>query len=172
MSQMWHRMRGLAGPIPAPEEGGVEVAEWDPGGDVVMPDDSHTRLHNPANGRVPPQLPSAAIRPKYPQFPESQYQRDFTNTPATLDAQLGFLAKSVRVDNYSSNWLYFPSAGMYIPPFVWGVMLTLDPATSVAQWTISPPLNHTNSGSLQSMVMTIWYEMWQAPSSGGSIPNT
>src|SRR5215472_4123401 len=144
MSQMWFRKRGLANPVPAAEPGGVEQNEWDPGGDVTLPDDHFSRIHNPQNGRVPPQLPAAITRPKYPEFPLTQYSRSFKLTPATLDEQLGFTAQTVRIDNYSSHWLWLPAAGMYVPPFIYGVVANLSPGTGVAQWVVQPPPGYTD----------------------------
>jgi hypothetical protein len=165
-------MRGMANPIPALEPGGIEQNEWDPGGDVLLPDDHFGRLHNPANGRVPPQLPSPVSHPKYPNFPPTQYERFFTITPAGLDRQLGFNAMSVRVDNYSSHWVYLPSAGMYIPPFIYGTVLWLNPGSNVAFWIVGAPIGHTDSASLESLVVSIWYESEQVPVTGFSVPAT
>lgn len=173
MSQMWHRMRGLANPIPAVEPGGIEQNEWDPGEDVLLPDDHFSRLHNPLNGRVPPQLPSAASKRKYPEFDLTQYERFFVTTPATLNRQLAFQAQSVRVDNYSSHWIFVRSSGVYVPPFVYGTIITLDPGVSVAEWVISAPLGHVDPGTaVESLVLTIWYECFLMPVTGFSVPNT
>jgi len=172
MSQMWHRTRGLARPIPAVEPGGVEQAEWDPGQDTFLPDDHFSRLHNPLNGRVPPQLPSAVTKPKYPEFDLTQYARFFTITPATLSSTLGFQAQSVRIDNYSSHWIYITSAGIYVPPFVYGTVILLDPAVMSAQWQLSAPLGHTDGTALESQVVSIWYEAPQMAVTGFSVPNT
>jgi len=166
-------MRGLANPIPAVEPGGVETNEWDPGGDVILPDDHFARLHNPANGRVPPQLPSAASKHKYPEFDLTQYARFFTVTPAVLSSTLSFQAQSVRIDNYSSHWVYVQSAGIYVPPFVYGTIILLDPAVMNAQWLLSPPLNHTDPATpLESQVVSIWYEAPQTAATGFSVPST
>lgn len=172
MSHQWIRQRGLANPIPAVEPGGVEVREWDPGEDVTLPDDHFARLHNPANGRVPPQLPSAITRPRYPEFPLIQYERFFTVTPAALNRSLGFQAQSVRLDNYSSHWIFVRSAGVYVPPFVYGTVIALDPGVSVAEWVLSPPLNHVDPATVESVVVTIWYEGPLIPVTGFSVPAT
>lgn len=173
MSQMWHRMRGLANPNPALEPGGVEQNEWDPNGDVTLPDDHFARLHNPANGRVPPQLPAAVTRPVWPDFPQRQYSRFFTVTPATLNQQITFQAKSVRIDNFSSHWIYLVSAGMYIPPYVWGSVFWLSPANSTASYTISAPQGHVDATpTLESYVVSIWYEDQLSPSAGLLGPST
>lgn len=172
MSHQWMRRRGLANPIPAVEPGGVELNEWDPGEDVTLPDDHFARLHNPANGRVPPQLPAAITRPRYPEFPQLQYARYFTMTPGSLDSALSFQAKSVRVDNYSSHWIYIQSAGMYIPPLVYGNLFLLDPAVATAQWIQGVPPGHTDGTALESLVVTIWYEASLPPTVGFSVPAT
>jgi len=178
MSQMWHRNRGLANPVPAVEPGGVEQAEWDPGGDVILPDDHFSRLHNPQNGRVPPQLPAAVTRPQYPDFPLRQYSRFFDNTPAPAGSnvlrneQLGFTAHAVRLDNYSSHWIYIPSVGMYVPPFVYGSVFLLDPGTNVANIQIQPPRGHVDGTALESLVVSIWYEAPHETSVGIAGPNT
>jgi hypothetical protein len=172
MSQMWHRMRGLANPTPALEPGGVEQNAWDPSGDVLLPDDHFARIHNPQNGRVPPQLPSPVTRPQWPQFALTQYQRFFVNTPAALNAQLGFTAQSCRVDNYSSHWVFVRSAGIYIPPFVYGTVLLLDPGVNVAEYLLQAPLGHTDPTALESLVLSIWYECALIPVTGFSVPNT
>ncbi len=172
MSQMWHRMRGLAAPIPAVEPGGTDPAEWDPGADVLLPDDHFARIHNPVNGRVPPQLPVAPARPQYPQFEPRQYERFFTTTPAALQRQLGFPAQSVRIDNYSSHWVFVRSAGIYVPPFMYGAVLTLDPAVNVAEYLLAAPLGHTDPSTVESVVLSIWYETQYQPSSGTAVPST
>jgi hypothetical protein len=173
MSQMWHRMRGLANPVPAVEPGGIEQNEWDPQSDVTLPDDHFSRLHNPANGRVPPQLPGAITRPQWPDFPLRQYARFFRNTPAFLNESLSFQAQSVRIDNFSSHWIYIVSAGMYIPPFVWGSVFWINPAVSVAGYVISPPLNHIDATpTVESQIVSIWYEDQLSPSAGLLGPST
>lgn len=172
MSHQWIRQRGLANPTPALEPGGVEQNEWDPGADVTLPDDHFSRLHNPQNGRVPPQLPSAITRPHYPDFPEIHYARFFRITPATLNEQMSFQAKSVRLDNFSSHWIYLVSAGMYVPPFTWGAIYPLDPATMVAYWILSPPLGHTDPTNVDSNVISIWYEQMLTPTAGQTAPST
>jgi len=172
MSQMWHRMRGLANPIPAVEPGGVEQNEWDPSGDVILPDDHFSRIHNPMNGRVPPQLPSPVTRPRWPEFPATQYARYFLTTPAALAQQLGFQAQSVRIDNYSSHWVFVRSSGIFIPPFLYGTVLTLDPGVSVAEYLLQAPLGHADSGALESLVLSIWYECPQMAVTGYAVPST
>lgn len=172
MSQMWNRMRGLANPTPALESGGVEQNAWDPNSDVLLPDDHFARLHNPAAGRVPPQLPAAVTRPQWPQFPMQQYERFFTYTPNTLDRSLGFQAQSVRIDNYSSHWVYVRSSGIYVPPFVYGTVLALQPGVSVAEWVLGAPLGHVDGTALESLVLSTWYECELIPVTGFSVPNT
>lgn len=172
MSQMWHRMRGLANPTPALEPGGQEQNAWDPSGDVLLPDDHFARLHNPANGRVPPQLPAAPTRPRWPDFPLQQYMRFFKVTPNVLDEQLGFQAQSVRIDNYSSHWVYVRSSGIYIPPFIYGTVLALQPGVSVAEYVLGAPLNHADSATLESLVVSIWFECELIPVTGFSVPST
>jgi hypothetical protein len=172
MSQMWHRMRGMARANPPLEPGGVEPNAWDPSGDVLLPDDHFARLHNPANGRVPPQLPSPITRPVWPEFPMRQYERFFVTTPAALDRALGFQAQSVRIDNYSSHWIFVRSSGIFIPPFIYGTVLALTPGVSVAEFVLQAPPNHTDSGSLESVVLSTWYECELIPVTGFSVPNT
>jgi hypothetical protein len=172
MSQMWHRTRGLAAPIPAVEPGGVEVNAWDPAGDVILPDDHFSRIHNPQNGRVPPQLPNPVTRPRWPEFPLQQYQRYFINTPLALSAQLAFQAQSVRIDNYSSHWLFVRASGVYVPPFVYGTVILLDPGVAVAEYVLQPPLGHVDPTALESLVLSIWYECPIMPVTGFSVPAT
>ena len=170
MSQMWHRMRGMV--YPGPGTGGIEQAEWDPAGDISPPEDQFSRLHNPQNGRVPPQLPSPTSRPDWPQFPELQYARYFVVTPNVLDAALSFQAKSVRIDNFSSHWVYIVSAGIYVPPFVYGTIALLSPAVMNAQYVLTPPLGHADGTALESQIVSIWYEQSQTAATGFSVPTT
>lgn len=44
---------------------------------------------------------------------------------AALDAQLGFLARSVRVDNYTTRWLYVADLDMYVPPRCFGMISSI-----------------------------------------------
>lgn len=169
---MWHRMRGLAAPIPAVEPGGTDPNAWDPSADVLLPDDHFARIHNPANGRVPPQLPSPIARPQWPQFPAQQYERFFRITPLALQQQLGFTAQSVRLDNFSSHWVFVRSAGAYIPPFTYGTIVGLDPGVSTADYVLAAPVGHADSSSLESLVLSIWYESWQPSVTGFSVPST
>jgi hypothetical protein len=172
VSQMWHRMRGLANPTPALEQGGVEQNAWDPSGDVLLPDDHFARIHNPPNGRVPPQLPAAVTRPRWPDFPMQQYARFFRVTPAALDEQLGFQAQSVRVDNYSSHWVFVRSSGIYIPPFIYGTVISLQPGASVAEYTLGGPVGHADAATNESLVVSMWYECELIPVTGFSVPST
>ena len=172
MSQMWHRMRGLANPTPALESGGEEQNAWDPSGDVMLPDDHFARLHNPVNGRVPPQLPAAVTRPQWPQFAMLQYERFFVTTPGALDRSLGFQAQSVRIDNYSSHWVYVRSSGIYIPPFIYGTVLSLQPGVMVAEWVLQAPLGHVDPTTVESLVVSTWYECELIPVTGFSVPAT
>ena len=170
MSQMWHRMRGMV--YPGPETGGIEQVEWDPNGDISPPEDNFSRLHNPQSGRVPPQLPTPPTRPVWPQFPTLQYERFFTTTPASLNRQLGFTAQSVRIDNYSSHWIFMVSIGMYPPPFNYGTVFLLQPGTNVANHQVQAPPNHADSSTLESLIVSIWYEQELMPVTGYLVPST
>jgi hypothetical protein len=121
---------------------------------------------------VPPQLPAAVTRPQWPQFQQSQYERFFVNTPAALDRALGFTAQSVRVDNYSSHWVFVRSSGIYIPPFIYGTVLALQPGVGVAEYVLGAPLGHVDSATVESLVVSTWYECELIPVTGFSVPST
>ena len=176
MGHQWNRIRGLVHPQGALQPGGFlkEVDQWKPGDNPELLDDIHAREHNPANGRVPPQIPSPPARPKWPDFPDIAVSRFFTQTPTILnDAQLGFQARSVRIDNYSSHWLYLSSCGMYVPPFTYCSVMPIIPAVASAQWIIQPPPGHIEpTPILESVVVSIWYMHFIEPTAGLLCPST
>lgn len=52
---------------------------------------------------------------------------------ANIDAQLGFLARSIRVDNYTTRWLYLADFDMYVPPRTFGMISSITAGTQKAR---------------------------------------
>lgn len=157
---------GVATPIDPLEAGGVEMNAWDPEGDVLQPDDMHARQYAPRIERAPPY---ARRMKRVEDLPELD-NKGFFDTPAAerFSAQLGFEAHAVIVDNYSNQWIWLPSARRFVPPCMWGVILPLWPAVQVAEWHVQTPAGHAQGalGTVNSLVVSIWYAMEMAPNMG------
>lgn len=52
---------------------------------------------------------------------------------ADLDVNLGFLARSVRVDSYMTRWLYIADLDMYVPPRTFGMISSISSGTQRAR---------------------------------------
>ncbi len=64
-----------------------------------------------------------------------------TDTPDTrgLDVSLGFLARSVRIDNPTGTWLYIPSGNKYVQPYTIHNTVRID-GTQKARITYESPI--------------------------------
>jgi hypothetical protein len=157
-------LTGTAAYVPPPEQ-------WDPEGDIHLAGGLNgVELYAPTIVRAPPQLPRPEQHPHRHDFPPRGYQRHFATTPAVINSQLGFTAQTVRVDNYSSHWLWFPSAGMWVPPFMYSAILNLSPGVPLAQYQIQAPTGYTDPTPVfESNVVTVWLEDMLQPQSGTPI---
>jgi hypothetical protein len=147
-----------------------KIEEWDPEGDVHLPDHAGADLYVPPIVKVPPQLPRPEQHPHRPEFP-ARGVRIFIDTAATdksPGAQLGFNASSVQIDNFSNQWLFFPSAQRWIPPCYFGIILPIVPGTQVAEFRVQIPVGHAvgTVGLATSPVVTIWFEETVYPTAG------
>jgi len=156
-------LTGTAAFIPRPQE-------WDAEGDIALPDLAGAEIYAPTIVRAPPQLPRPEQHPHYPEFPPRGV-RIFVDTAAadkSPGAQLGFNASSVQVDNYSNQWLFFPSCQRWVPPSYFGLIMAIVPGTQVAEFRISIPTGHAagSVGLAASPVITIWFEDVITPTAG------
>jgi hypothetical protein len=144
---------------------------WDPNGDILLPDNGAEITYAPPIAIAPPMLPRPEQHPQRQDFPARGYERCFTVSPAVIARQLAFTAQSVRVDNFSSHWLFFQAAGQFVPPYTYGVVLLLSPGVGVAQFAYAPPQGLADaSPTIDSNVVTVWYETEYAPNAGTILP--
>lgn len=145
------------------------LEEWDPQGDVLLPPSGAEVLYVPPIVAVPPQLPTPEQHPKREHFPARGLKAFFDTAAADRNSsQLGFVAHSVQVDNFSNQWLWFPSARRWIPPSYFGFVLAIVDGTEVAEWHVQIPVGHANGtvGTAASPVVTVWFEAYLAPQAG------
>jgi hypothetical protein len=64
------------------------------------------------------------------------------------------------------------SIGMYLPPFNYGTVFLLQPGTNVANHQVQAPPNHADSSTLESLIVSIWYEQELMPVTGYLVPST
>ena len=74
---------------------------------------------------------------------------------ASLDLMLSFIAGSVSVDNYSSQWLYFSGFDMYVPPFTVGVVGSHQSGTAKLKATLTPPGPFTQAAPTAGQLVNI-----------------
>jgi hypothetical protein len=147
---------------------------WDPEGDVLAPDHGADVLYVPPIVAAPPMLPRPEQRPRHLDYPPRGVKAFFGVGTADLNgSSLGFVAHAVEVDNYSIQWLWFPSARRWVPPNMFGVILAIIDGTEIGEWHVQPPTGHTAAagpvGGASSPIVTVWYEAYIASSSGSQI---
>lgn len=147
-----------------------DLQSWDPAGDLYLPRNAGAELFVPPAAAVPPQLPGPLDRRSPLEFEPHGAEYIFSNASQGdfTGRQLGFVAHSVSVDNYSGAWLYFPAARTWVPPFQWRAMLQLQSGTEVAQYFLQDAYGVRQNTSA-APINTIWYEDYFAPSAGADI---
>lgn len=162
------------GQIP-PEIGGTAahvplLEQWDPAGDNHLPDDFSAQLYVPPIVAAPPQLPRPEQHPHRPEFPARGVRVLVADASKDLSpgSQLAFVASSVVVDNYSNQWLFFPSAQRWVPPCMFHLVMLITPGSQIAEYRIQIPTGHAAGalGSPTSPVVTIWFEDILSPTVG------
>jgi len=150
---------------PAGGTAGVMAPErrWDPQHDVVPPDDAGARLFVPMDAKVPSSPP--------PRLPKIEPPADLIYTHVELvgdlSSTLAFPAHAVIVDNLTNQWLWFPSARRWVPPYIFGVVLPLYQATEIAEYRLGAPATFTQ-GALHATqyVCTVWTAAMQSLAPG------
>lgn len=146
------------------------VQQWDPEGDIHLPEYPGADLYAPTIVRAPPQLPRPEQHPHRPEFPPRGFKIVIKDASRDLSPgeQLAFVASSVQVDNYSNQWLFLPSAQRWIPPCYFGLIMPVVPGTQVAEFRIMVPPGHAVGalGTPLSPVVMIWFEEWIMPGAG------
>lgn len=67
---------------------------------------------------------------------------------ADLDTQLGFLARSVRCDNYTTRWLYIADLDMYVPPRCFGMISSISAGTQKVRVVQEAPPGGVAAGAI------------------------
>lgn len=147
-----------------------KIEEWDPEGDIEVPLVGTDALYVPTIVRAPPQLPRPEQHPQRLDFPPRGIEAFFVaaNVGLSPGRQLNFTAHSVQVDNYSNQWIFFPSARRFIPPATVGWILLVMPGAEVAQWIQQAPGAHAQGavGAATDYVVTVWHEAYLPPMVG------
>jgi len=97
--------------------------------------------------------------------------RTFTvSPPDNLDAQLGFLARSIIVDNPTPCFWYCAGANVWILPYTFGAIIVLPSADETAKLTFAAPIGQVQprpaAGSVTALSVT-YYETVAGPASPG-----
>lgn len=159
-------------PINDPAGGRSPLEQWDPEGDIISPLMGAEVGYVPAVVRAPPQLPTPEQHPVRQHFPPRGIKAFFDTAQADrMPSSLGFVAHAVQVDNFSNQWLWFPSARRWLPPSYFGFILAIVDGTEVAEWHIQIPAGHAAGtvGTPASPVVTVWFEAYLAPSGGNAM---
>lgn len=72
---------------------------------------------------------------------------DLSSDPGGVDIfnqNVGFQATAVKVDNYSSYWIFFPNADSFVPPFWAGTILLLRHTTDIQETILKSPDANAN----------------------------
>lgn len=138
------------------------IQEWDPEGDIHLPEHPGAENFVPAIVRAPPQLPRPEQHPHRPEFPARGIKVMITDATKDLSpgSQLGFNASAVQIDNFTNQWLFFPSAQRWVPPSYFGVIIPIVPGTQIAEYRVMAPIGHAAGtvGLATSPIVTIWFE--------------
>jgi hypothetical protein len=147
-----------------------KLEEWDPEGDIQVPLIGSDALYVPTIVRAPPQLPRPEEHPRTLDFPPRGIEAFFTpaNVGLSPGRQLNFTAHSVQVDNYSNQWIFFPSGRRFIPPGSVGWIVLILPGAELAQWVQQAPGAHAAGtvGAATDVVLTVWHEAMLPPAVG------
>ena len=79
-----------------------------------------------------------------------------TGTPA--EAPLNFPAMSLRIDNFSTQWIYVRETGLWVPPTWYGRVMRLAGITSRSVWFETPPGVTPPAVSTTEVAVLVWYE--------------
>jgi hypothetical protein len=150
-------------------EGGSDMPAnqaWDPQADIQAPDDAHARLFVPMDRKVPSSVP-----PRLPKIePPADLIFSHNELIGDLHSSLAYPAHAVIVDNYSNQWLWFPSARRHVPPYTFGAVLPLFQGTELAEYLVQAPASFTQAAlHANQYVVTIWTAAMQFASSGSAI---
>lgn len=88
------------------------------------------------------------------------------NNGTPLDEQLGYIAHSVVVSNFTSAWLYVDAAGLYVPPGG-GVGARIADGTQKATITWRTPSGKTPGPLIPAEIARVEFSEDQAPASSG-----
>lgn len=78
---------------------------------------------------------------------------------ATLEYSLGFISRSVELDNYTDRWLYLPFVDKYVPPKNVGRIFSLGGGTQLAKVLQAAPSSRVIGAiTAGQIVNTVWYE--------------
>ena len=81
------------------------------------------------------------------------------NTASALKESLGFVARTVQVDNFTEAWIYFPENNLFIPPFTVGAFRPLYNNSTYAYFDWANPLGQlTAFASLFEFVAVTYFE--------------
>jgi hypothetical protein len=157
-------LTGTASYVPPPEQ-------WDPEGDIHLAGGLNgVELFAPTIVRAPPQLPRPEQHPHRHDFPPRGVSIFITDASRDMSPgrALAFTASSIQVDNFSNQWLFFPSAQRWIPPCYFGIILPVVPGTQVAEYRVQIPSGHAAGaiGAATSPVVTVWFEEAMYPTAG------
>lgn len=87
----------------------------------------------------------------------------------TLQSQLGFMARSVWIKNYTNQWVYEPSSGYYAEPYHTNIVIPL-PGTQIAALSFGlPPGLAQSTASPKGIVLATWSSSDAAFSQGEAI---
>lgn len=141
---------------------------WDPQADIQPPDDAHARLFVPMDRRVPSSVPPRL--PKIEPPADLIFSHNELVSAGDLHSSLAFPCHAVIVDNYTNQWLWFPSARRFVPPYFFGVVLPLFQGTELAEYLFQAPATFTQPATRPTQyVLTVWTAAMQYASSGGQI---
>lgn len=77
---------------------------------------------------------------------------------AALQVELSFPCHSVLVDNFTNQWLYFPSANRHVAPYTFGAVLPLIRASQVASYVLTAPPTFTQAATVTGQkISTTWF---------------
>jgi hypothetical protein len=146
------------------------LEQWNPESDQHLPDDFAALVYVPPTVLAPPQLPRPEQHPHRPDFPPRGIKVMIGDATKDLSpgSQLAFTASTVQVDNYSNQWLFFPSAQRWVPPAMFHLIMLITPGTQVAEYRVAIPVGHAAGtvGLATSPVVTTWFEELLVPSVG------
>lgn len=102
---------------------------------------------------------------KQPAYNFEIYTGDATDVGG-LDHQIGFIAKSLMIDNWTGNYYWFPALGTWIKPYYIGVLRNIPQGTQRLRAVAEAPVGFNGAGTAGQKITVVAFSWTQQPHQG------